>query len=153
MFQDFSETFITEEALLFTGNCFKLSKVIYSAVSSVHSWTSPSYVHCDRFKICAGFREHTEQFHPRGTNELIAYYCFVAHAHHWFPNKPFPTSCKRELMQITRKRFNKIHASYTLEGTVLENIESILGSLSQMICDVIHMSAILALRLIGHLAS
>ena len=28
-------------------------------------------------------------------------------------------------MQITRKRFKKIHASYTLEGTVLENVESI----------------------------
>ena len=29
------------------------------------------------------------------------------------------------LMQITRKRIKKIHASYTLEGTVLENVESI----------------------------
>ena len=29
------------------------------------------------------------------------------------------------MMQITRKRFKKIHASYTLEGTVLENVESI----------------------------
>ena len=28
-------------------------------------------------------------------------------------------------MQITRKRIKKIHASYTLEGTVLENVESI----------------------------
>ena len=49
----------------------------------------------------------------------------------------------------------KIHASYTLEGTVLENVEtsSILGSLSQMICDGRHMSVIFALRLIGPLAS
>ena len=47
------------------------------------------------------------------------------------------------------------HASYTLEGTVLENVESIkyLGSLSQMICDGIHMSAIFAPRLIGPFAS
>ena len=29
------------------------------------------------------------------------------------------------MMQITRKRIKKIHASYTLEGTVLENVESI----------------------------
>ena len=34
-----------------------------------------------------------------------------------------PAKCN--MMQITRKRFKKIHASYTLEGTVLENIESI----------------------------
>ena len=64
-----------------------------------------------------------------------------------------PVKCN--MMQITRKRIKKIHASYTLEGTVLENVESIkyLGSLSQMICDGIHMSAIFALRLIGPLAS
>ena len=29
------------------------------------------------------------------------------------------------MMQITRKRIKKIHASYTLEGTVLENVENI----------------------------
>ena len=29
------------------------------------------------------------------------------------------------MMQITRKRIKKIHASYTLEGTVLKNVESI----------------------------
>ena len=29
------------------------------------------------------------------------------------------------MMQLTRKRINKIHASYTLERTDLENIESI----------------------------
>ena len=28
-------------------------------------------------------------------------------------------------MQITRKRTNEIEASYTLEGTVLENVDSI----------------------------
>ena len=28
-------------------------------------------------------------------------------------------------MQITRKWIKKIHASYTVEGTVLENVESI----------------------------
>ena len=40
-------------------------------------------------------------------------------------------------------------------GTVLENVESIkyLVSLSQMICDGIHMSAIFVLRLIGSLVS
>ena len=34
-----------------------------------------------------------------------------------------PVKCN--IMQITRKRIKKIYASYTLEGTVLENIESI----------------------------
>ena len=34
-----------------------------------------------------------------------------------------PAKCN--MMQITRKRIKKIHASYTLEGTVLENVESI----------------------------
>ena len=33
-----------------------------------------------------------------------------------------PVKCN--MMQITRKRIKKIHASYTLEGTVLENVES-----------------------------
>ena len=33
-----------------------------------------------------------------------------------------PVKCS--MMQITRKRIKKIHASYTLEGTVLENVES-----------------------------
>ena len=32
---------------------------------------------------------------------------------------------KCNMMQITRKRIKKIHASYTLEGTVLENVEYI----------------------------
>ena len=34
-----------------------------------------------------------------------------------------PVKCN--MIQITRKRIKKIHASYTLEGTVLENVESI----------------------------
>ena len=34
-----------------------------------------------------------------------------------------PVKCN--MMQITRKRIKKIHASYALEGTVLENVESI----------------------------
>ena len=34
-----------------------------------------------------------------------------------------PVKCN--IMQITRKRTNKIEASYTLEGTVLENVGSI----------------------------
>ena len=34
-------------------------------------------------------------------------------------------SVKCSMMQLTRKRSNKIHASYTLEGTDLENVESI----------------------------
>ena len=34
-----------------------------------------------------------------------------------------PVKCN--MMQLTRKRIKKIHASYTLEGTDLENIESI----------------------------
>ena len=34
-----------------------------------------------------------------------------------------PVKCN--MMQLTRKRIKKIHASYILEGTDLENIESI----------------------------
>ena len=34
-----------------------------------------------------------------------------------------PVKCN--MMQITRKRIKHIHASYSLEGTVLENVESI----------------------------
>ena len=34
-----------------------------------------------------------------------------------------PAKCN--MMQLTRKRIKKIHASYTLEGTDLENVESI----------------------------
>ena len=34
-----------------------------------------------------------------------------------------PVKCN--MMQLTRKRIKKIHASYTLEGTNLENVESI----------------------------
>ena len=34
-----------------------------------------------------------------------------------------PVKCN--MMQLTRKRIKKIHASYTLVGTDLENIESI----------------------------
>ena len=32
-------------------------------------------------------------------------------------------SVKRNIMQITKQRIKKINASYTLEGTVLENVE------------------------------
>ena len=34
-----------------------------------------------------------------------------------------PVKCN--MMQLTRKRIKKIHASYTLEGTDLDNVESI----------------------------
>ena len=34
-----------------------------------------------------------------------------------------PVKCN--IMQLTRKRIKKIHASYTLDGTDLENVESI----------------------------
>ena len=63
-----------------------------------------------------------------------------------------PVKCN--MMQITRKRIKTIHASCTLEGTVLENVENIkyLGVISQMIYDGIYMSAMFALRLIGPLA-
>ena len=46
-----------------------------------------------------------------------------------------PVKCN--MMQLTRKRIKKIHASHTLEGTDLENVESIkyLG----VIRDVMHM--------------
>ena len=38
-----------------------------------------------------------------------------------------PVKCN--MMQLTRKRIKKIHASYTLEGTDLENVESITSDL------------------------
>ena len=31
---------------------------------------------------------------------------------------------KRNMMQLTNKKLNKIQASYTLEGTVLENVDN-----------------------------
>ena len=34
-----------------------------------------------------------------------------------------PVKCN--MMQLTKKHYNKIQASYTLEGTVLENVDSI----------------------------
>ena len=34
-------------------------------------------------------------------------------------------SVKCNMMQLTRKRIEKVHVSYTLEGTDLENVESI----------------------------
>ena len=34
-----------------------------------------------------------------------------------------PVKCN--MMQLTRKHLNKIHASYTLEGAVLENVDNI----------------------------
>ena len=34
-----------------------------------------------------------------------------------------PVKCN--MMQLTNKQINKIEASYTLEGTVLENVDSI----------------------------
>ena len=38
-----------------------------------------------------------------------------------------PVKCN--MMQLTRKRIKKIHASYTFEGTDLENVESIKNTL------------------------
>ena len=32
---------------------------------------------------------------------------------------------KSKMMQLTHKRINKINASYTIEGTVLENVDRI----------------------------
>ena len=53
-----------------------------------------------------------------------------------------PVKCN--MMQITRKRIKKIHASYTLEGkpSKKSKASSFLGSLSQMICDGMHVSNI-----------
>ena len=58
-----------------------------------------------------------------------------------------PVKCN--MMQPTRKRIKKIHASYTLERTDLENVESIkyLGVTITRIGDGIHMQALSALRL------
>ena len=43
---------------------------------------------------------------------------------------------KGNMMQLTNKRINKIEASYTLEGTVLEDVDSIkyLGVTINNIC-------------------
>ena len=47
-----------------------------------------------------------------------------------------PVKCN--IMQITRKRTNKIEASYTLEGTVLENVDSISDSIKYLGVTITH---------------
>ena len=47
-----------------------------------------------------------------------------------------PVRCN--IMQITRKRTNKIEASYTLEGTVLENVDSISDSIKYLGVTITH---------------
>ena len=65
-----------------------------------------------------------------------------------------PVKCN--IMQITRKQIKKIKASYSLEGTVLENVEKI-KYLGVIITNDLkwstHMLAIFAQRLTGPLAS
>ena len=61
-------------------------------------------------------------------------------------------SVKCNMMQLTRKRTEKIHESYTLEGTVLENIENI-KYLGVMIANDFRWNTIFASRLIGSLVS
>ena len=65
-----------------------------------------------------------------------------------------PVKCN--IMQITRKRIKKINASYSLEGTVLENVEKIeyLGvTITNDLKNETHMLATFAQRLTGPLAS
>ena len=64
-----------------------------------------------------------------------------------------PVKCN--MMQITRKRIKRpmLHILWRKRSSKMSKASSILGSLSQMICDGIHMSAVFALRLIGPLAS
>ena len=59
-----------------------------------------------------------------------------------------PVKCN--MMQLTNKHLNKIQASYTLEGTVLENVDNI-KYLGVTITNRI--SAIFALKPIEHLFS
>ena len=64
-----------------------------------------------------------------------------------------PVKCN--MMQITRKRIKRsmLRILWRERSSNMSKTSSILGSLLQMICDGIHMSAIFALRLIGPLAS
>ena len=64
-----------------------------------------------------------------------------------------PVKCN--MMQLTRKHLNKIQASYTLEGTVLENVDNIkyLGVTITNELNGIRISAIFALKLIEPLVS
>ena len=62
----------------------------------------------------------------RGTEESLKLYKGTDRLRCWARKwgmrlQPF----KCNIMQITRKRTNKIKATYTLEGTVLENVDSI----------------------------
>ena len=61
---------------------------------------------------------------------------------------------KCNIMQITRKRIRKITASYTIEGTVLDNVEKIkyLGITITNDLKGTHMSAIFVQRPAGPLA-
>ena len=64
-----------------------------------------------------------------------------------------PVKCN--MMQITRKRIKKINASYSLEGTVLENVEKI-KYLGVTITNDLKWNTLLAIfaqRLTGPLAS
>ena len=60
-----------------------------------------------------------------------------------------PVKCN--IMQITRKRIKKINASYSLEGTVLENVEKnqISWCNHYKRFEMEHTSAIFAQRLTG----
>ena len=67
------------------------------------------------------------------------------------------STCQMQYDANNKETDKKINASYSLEGTVLENVESIKYNLGVTITNDlrwnIHMSAIFALRLIGPLAS
>ena len=64
-----------------------------------------------------------------------------------------PVKCN--MMQLTNKRINEIEASYTLEGTVLENVDSTkyLGVQLQMTSSGIHISIMSVLKPTEHLDS
>ena len=68
---------------------------------------------------CVCYREKDEEDTVKLQRDIDRLGCWAKKWDMRFP----PVKCN--MMQLTRKRIKKVHASYILEGTDLENVESI----------------------------